>query len=99
MSHELRTPLGIILGYTEILLDESYRQVGERQTDYLRRIERSARELLDLITAVLDLSRLEAGWLPLVTQETEVAALLQEIKADTQPLHEQYSLGVVWDVV
>jgi PAS domain S-box-containing protein len=98
MSHELRTPLAIILGYTEMLLDESCRQPGERQTDYLRRIERSARELLELITAVLDLSRLEAGRLPLVTQETQAAALLEEVRAETQPLQEQSRLAFVWEV-
>src|SRR5262249_43307939 len=98
MSHELRTPLGIILGYTEMLLEEDGGQLGERQPDYLRRIERSARELLDLITAVLDLSRLEAGRLPLLTQETRVAALLQEVRADTQPLQEQSHLAFVWEV-
>jgi signal transduction histidine kinase len=54
--------------------------------------------LLELITAVLDLSRLEAGRLPLVTQETQVAALLQEIQAELRPLHEQSPLAFVWDV-
>jgi len=64
----------------------------------LRRVDRSARELLDLITAVLDLSRLEAGRLPLVTQETQVAALLQEIQAETHRLQEQTPLRFVWEI-
>jgi PAS domain S-box-containing protein len=98
MSHELRTPLTIILGYTEMLLEDSGGQTGASQTDYLRRIERSARELLDLITAVLDLSRLEAGRLPLGTHETQAVALLQEVQAETQPLQEQSRLAFVWDI-
>jgi signal transduction histidine kinase len=98
MSHELRTPLGIILGYTDLLLEGTFGQLGEQQTDSLRRIERSARELLDLITAVLDLSRLEAGRLPLVTQETQVAALLQEIQDETQALQERSRLTFAWDI-
>jgi PAS domain S-box-containing protein len=98
MSHELRTPLGIILGYTEMLLDTGSGQLGAEQADYLRRIDRSARELLDLITAVLDLSRLEAGRLPLLIQEAQVGALLQEVQAETQPLQEQSRLAFVWDV-
>jgi two-component system, sensor histidine kinase and response regulator len=98
MSHELRTPLGIILGYTDLLLEGTFGQLGEQQTDSLRRIERSARELLDLITAVLDLSRLEAGRLPLVTQETQVVVLLQEIQDETQALQERSRLTFAWDI-
>jgi PAS domain S-box-containing protein len=98
MSHELRTPLGIILGYTDLLLEDTFGQLGEQQTDSLRRIDRSARELLDLITAVLDLSRLEAGRLPLVTQETQVARLLQELQTETQQIQEQTQLLFVWKV-
>ena len=98
MSHELRTPLGIILGYTELLLDDTFGQLKEEQTNPLRRIDRSARELLDLITAVLDLSRVEAGRLPLGVRETQVAGLLQEVQTETQRLQEQARLRFVWEV-
>jgi PAS domain S-box-containing protein len=98
MSHELRTPLGIILGYTELLLEDTFGRLEEKQTDSLRRIDRNARELLDLITAVLDLSRLEAGRLPLRLCETQVADVLQEVQAETQPLQEQARLTFVWEV-
>ncbi|HKA54262.1 MAG TPA: ATP-binding protein [Candidatus Binatia bacterium] len=98
MSHELRTPLGIILGYTELLLEETFGQFREAQAEPLRRIDCSARELYDLITAVLDLGRLEAGRLPLSRSETEVAGLLQELQAETCRLQEQARLTFVWDV-
>jgi signal transduction histidine kinase len=98
MSHELRTPLAIILGYTEMLLANTFGRLTDEQAEPLHRIDRSAQELLDLITAVLDLSRLEAGRLPLVTQETQLAELLHEIEAETQPLREQSRLTFAWDV-
>jgi len=98
MSHELRTPLGIILGYTDLLLEHTFGTVSEPQADPLRRIDRSARELYELITAVLDLSRLEAGRLPLATRVTQVAGLFQEIQTETQRLQEQTGLIFVWDV-
>jgi PAS domain S-box-containing protein len=98
MSHELRTPLGIILGYTDLLLEDTFGRLTEQQAGSLRRIDRSARELHDLITAVLDLSRLEAGRLPLVTRETPVAALLQELQAETHRLQGQTPLRFVWEV-
>jgi signal transduction histidine kinase len=98
MSHELRTPLSIILGYTDLLLEDPCGRLGEEQAKCLRRIDQSGHELLDLITSVLDLSRLEAGRLPLVTHETEVPALLQEVRAETQSLQEHSRLTFVWDV-
>ncbi len=81
-----------------MLLEDTFGQLREEQADPLRRIDRSARELLDLITAVLDLSRLEAGRLPLGLRETQVAGLLQETQAKTQGLQEQMQLKFVWDV-
>ena len=57
ISHELRTPLGVMLGYAEMLGDES--EVSQRAT-LLARIRRTGVELLDLIDATLNLNRLEA---------------------------------------
>ena len=98
MSHELRTPLNVILGYTALLVEEASDSLSEEQAHSLRRINSSAKELLDLITAVLDVSRLEAGRLPVEVQAVEVPALLEEIKAETQEVQEQSSLEFVWRV-
>jgi PAS domain S-box-containing protein len=98
MSHELRTPLGIILGYTTLLCDGAFGNLGAEQTGILRRIDRNARELLDLITTVLDLSRLEAGRLPVELKEVKVAELLKEIELETQGLGKQASLDFIWQV-
>jgi signal transduction histidine kinase len=98
MSHELRTPLGVILGYTELLLEDAFGRLGEEQTVSLRRIDRSGRELLDLITAVLDLSRLEAGRLSIEGREVQAAELLQELQMETYGLQEQSRLPFVWTI-
>ncbi len=65
MSHELRTPLNAIIGYTELILDETYGAVPDRVRATLQRVERSGRHLLALINEVLDLSKIEAGQLKL----------------------------------
>jgi len=98
MSHELRTPLTVILGYTELLLEDTFGQLGEVQADSLRRIDGNAQELLDLITAVLDLSRLEAGRFPLARQEAQVSAILREVQVETQHLRERMQLAFIWEV-
>jgi PAS domain S-box-containing protein len=98
MSHELRTPLSVILGYTDLLLEETFGGLSEGQAHPLRRVYRNARELLDLITAVLDMSRLEAGRLPVEVQAVELPALLAEVKAETQAVQEQSALDFVWQV-
>jgi PAS domain S-box-containing protein len=98
MSHELRTPLSVIIGYTSLLREEFFGHLTVEQVDTLRRVDTSARELLDLISTVLDVSRLEAGRLPLEITEVGVQELLSEIQTETQGLQEQSHLAFVWQV-
>ncbi len=98
MSHELRTPLSVVIGYTDILSEGTFGPLMEQEVSALRMIRRNAFELLDLITAILDLSRMEAGRLPLEMKEIQVPALLEEIKAETQGVWEQSPLAFVWNV-
>ena len=92
MSHELRTPLSVVIGYTDILSRGTFGPLMEQEVGALRMIRRNAFELLELITAILDLSRLEAGRLPLAMKEIQLPALLGEVKAETQGVWEQSSL-------
>ncbi len=61
MSHELRTPLHAILGSAEILRDEIFGDLNEKQRKYAHNIEEGGRHLLELINDILDLSKIEAG--------------------------------------
>jgi PAS domain S-box-containing protein len=98
MSHELRTPLTVILGYTNLLLEQTFGSLQGEQVDTLHRMDQNARELFDLITAVLDLSRLEAGRLPVEVREVWVSELLEELKAETQEVRARTRLEFVWQV-
>lgn len=72
MSHELRTPLNSILGFSEILLDNSFGDLTEKQVKFVKNIQSSGKHLLELINDVLDLSKIEAGKMDLNISEVPV---------------------------
>jgi len=61
MSHELRTPLNSIIGFTGIMLKGMSGELTDKQRDHLSRSYGSAKHLLELITDVIDISKIEAG--------------------------------------
>ncbi|OLC73335.1 MAG: hypothetical protein AUH78_14075 [Gemmatimonadetes bacterium 13_1_40CM_4_69_8] len=61
MSHELRTPLNSIIGFSEMLLTEDTGPLTAMQRDFLETVARNGRDLLQLISELLDLSKIEAG--------------------------------------
>jgi signal transduction histidine kinase len=81
MSHELRSPLNGVLGATELLSQEVFGSLNEKQKEYLRDIHQSGMHLLSLIDDVLDLSRIEAGQIDLNCRPLEVASLMETCAA------------------
>ncbi|MEO6951811.1 MAG: ATP-binding protein [Polyangia bacterium] len=61
VSHELRTPLTSVIGYSEMLLEGIAGELNEEQRDYVRTVMEKGDQLLQLITGILDISRMEAG--------------------------------------
>ena len=61
MSHELRTPLNSIIGFSEILIDQTFGSVNMKQKKYVNNVRTAGRHLLALINDILDLSKIEAG--------------------------------------
>jgi PAS domain S-box-containing protein len=96
MSHELRTPLNIILGYHGLLLDGTFGALSADQRDAIERTDRNARALLELISATLDLSRLESGQLPLDVRDFELGDLIAELEAETRDLTLRPGVTLVW---
>jgi len=96
MSHELRTPLNVIIGYNELLLDEVFGTLVPEQAASLDRVGTSARELLELINATLDISRLETGRAALSLREIDAAELLREVEEETRPLREKPGVISRW---
>ncbi len=97
MSHELRTPLNAIIGFTGVLKDGMAGPVNEEQAKQLGMVYGSARHLLALINDILDLSKVEAGRVDIVTERFLLAPFLEEIHALMKPLATAKGLALRWE--
>jgi PAS domain S-box-containing protein len=77
MSHELRTPLNAIIGFSQVLHEQYFGSLNEKQAEYISDIVGSGKHLLSLINDILDLSKVEAGKLELEVSEVKIAELLR----------------------
>ena len=77
MSHELRTPLNAIIGFSEVLREQMFGDLNERQIAYVDDVLEAGRHLLSLINDVLDLAKIEAGRMDLELSQVEVPAILR----------------------
>jgi signal transduction histidine kinase len=98
MSHEFRTPLNAMLGYTSMLLQGVAGAVEPPVRRQLGRIESNGRHLLTIINEILDISRIEAGRMPLQVSRIKVPELISEVKAELEPIILRSKLSVVIDV-
>ncbi|MFN4281691.1 MAG: ATP-binding protein [Alphaproteobacteria bacterium] len=76
VSYELRTPLNTIIGFTEILANQYFGAMNDRQTEYARGILESSRQLLALIDDILDLALIEAGRLSLDLKPVNIHSVM-----------------------
>ncbi len=78
MSHELRTPLNAVIGFSEIIKDETFGPVGNvKYRDYAKDINDSGQHLLSLINDILDLSKIESGTDELHDDNIEIPGIIR----------------------
>ena len=94
MSHEFRTPLNAILGYTHMLLNGVTGPVSDSQRKSLQRIDSNSRHLLALINDILDITRIEAGRMPLNLVTFGLPELVEEVMAELEPIIKRSALAV-----
>jgi signal transduction histidine kinase len=94
MSHEFRTPLNAILGYTHMLLNGVTGPVAEAQRKSLTRIDSNSRHLLALINDILDITRIEAGRMPLNLATFHIPELVDEVMSELEPIIKRSNLVV-----
>jgi PAS domain S-box-containing protein len=99
MSHELRTPINVILGYTSLLREQIYGSLNTQQDEALAKTYKTSQHLLDLINDILDLSKIEAGKMPLHLEPVSVAELVSELSEALLPILRDRKLAYSVEVI
>ena len=80
MSHELRTPLNAIIGFSEVMEQQIFGPIGsEKYNEYAKDIHRSGQYLLDVISDILDMSKIEAGRIDLEIKPINLTAVIDDV--------------------
>ncbi len=95
MSHELRTPLNAVLGFSDLLTEERYGTLNDRQQRYVAHIHTGGKHLLTLINDILDLSKIEAGRLQLAIENVSLKTSFAEVLDTMRPLADKKSHTLV----
>src|SRR5206468_2149392 len=98
MSHEFRKPLNAMLGYTSMLLQGVGGPIEAPVKRQLGRIESNGRHLLTIINEILDISRIEAGRMPLQMSKFRIPELISEVKSELEPIIMRSKLTVTLDL-
>lgn len=94
VSHDLRTPLNAIIGYSSLLRDQRVSEDIIKRNEMLERIHHNARMQLDLISNILDLSRIETGKIAVQAERVDLSDLIQEVRDALEPLGKEKGLKV-----
>jgi|GEM_PF-76346 urea transport system substrate-binding protein len=86
MTHELRTPLNAIIGYSELLQEEALELGEEEFVMDLASINMAGKQLLNIISDILDISKIEAGKMTLFLETFEVWNLIEQVVTTVQPM-------------
>jgi signal transduction histidine kinase len=98
MSHELRTPLNVIVGYVDLLLDGAFDPLSAQQADTVRRIDRAADELCELVASTLDMSRLQAGTVQVDPEMVAIAEFLDDLALSVPVPRERSAVALRWQI-
>lgn len=102
MTHELRTPLTSIIGYSALLTKNLVGDLNTKQAEYANGILRSGNYLLGLINEILDLSKIEAGRMKIISENVNVLPVIEDVIMSQRPMidgnHHIVTIDVAKDV-
>lgn len=85
ISHEIRTPLNSIIGFSEMLNEEIFGPLNNKQKEYIKIILSSSKHLLQVINDILDLSKIERGEISLSKEMVSIDNIINSVKTITYP--------------
>ncbi|MCH8289869.1 hypothetical protein IH992_02025 [Candidatus Poribacteria bacterium] len=94
MSHELRTPMNAIIGFSELLEDQVFGKLNDKQKRYVDHILKGGRHLLQLINDLLDLSKIEAGRMELHLSSFDVTDAISDAVNIIKPLADKKRIAL-----
>ncbi|MBW7459771.1 histidine kinase, partial [Paenibacillus sepulcri] len=94
MSHELRTPLNSLLILSQMLKDNKEGNLTAKQVDFATTIHSSGGDLLKLIDEILDLSKIGAGKMNIVTEEVPIRDLTEMVRSSFKPVSQQKNINL-----
>jgi signal transduction histidine kinase len=96
INHEMRTPLTAIMGYTDLLFDDT--SLKDQQVDILNIVQDNARRLLDLVNNLLDISRLEDGRLTIRPEVLEINTAIERALGVIKPMADKKRISIAVDI-
>jgi two-component system, NarL family, sensor histidine kinase BarA len=98
VSHELRTPLTSVIGYSEMLIEGMAGALNGEQNDYVKTIMEKGETLLQMISQLLDLSRIESGNLRMSTSDFDIGAVVRGATTSIVPQCAKKNISLKVDV-
>jgi len=98
ISHEFRTPLNAILGYTSMLLNNMYGSMDDPQRRVLSRVDANSRHLLVLISDILDISRIEAGRMPVQISSFRIDDVVSSVTEEMEAVIARSPVRVIFEL-
>jgi len=97
VSYELRSPLTSISGFSEMLRQEYFGTLSEKQKEYVEGIHQSSQHLMQLINDILDLASVEAGYMRLEVSKFDINAMLKSVVSLIQERAKELNLKVKFE--
>jgi PAS domain S-box-containing protein len=98
MSHELRTPLNAVIGYADLLLENTFGELNNKQRKSIEHISISGKHLLELINDILDLSKIESGKMELQYSDFYLQDALQNVQNIISPLAKKKKIRLEFSI-
>lgn len=96
ISHEIRTPLNSVVGFSNLLLSDDISR--ESREEYIEHINYNSEKLLQIISDIIDLSRLESSQIEIRYEETSVNSIIEEVARETKEVIRRNEKPVVLNV-